>query len=481
MYVVIFSLVSAAALIFYSVLLFLTWRRGLDRAVTRWFAFYLASMVIWSLGALMTYVDRRNTATWNKVMVSGTALMPLAFFGFVQSFLASRRHSSWVPIGAAFAVILLILTGLGYLAGDISVTASGLIEFSLGPATPLFGLYYFLFLGLSAYDLVHEFRTTRDYAARNRAKYVSLGLAVIVLGSLTNVAPVLSQYPVDIAANTVNALLLAYAISRYHLLDISVVIRKGLLYFLPTSIIVAGYLLIILLGVNLLRLTGAAEIIFSIAVAFAVAAALQPVRDRTQGWVDRRFFREKFDSGEMLQRLSHTVASVLDVHQLAGMILDEITTTMHVTKASMLLKEKESGDYLTIAARGFAELTPLRLLADSPIADWLTVRVACLPHYVVALEPQFAGLWAEERQGLAQAQIELFVPLLAAEELVGILALGLKRSEAPYGRDEQLTLLTLANQTAVAVQNARLYQTAVDGEGADQYDPAAGLCRYPGG
>ena len=209
-------------------------------------------------------------------MVSGTALMPLAFFGFVQSFLASRRHSPWVPIGAALAAILLILTGLGYLAGDISVTASGLIEFSLGPATPLFGLYYFLFLGLSAYDLVHELRTTRDYAARNRAKYVSLGLAVIVFGSLTNVAPVLSQYPVDIAANTVNALLLTYAISRYHLLDIGIVIRKGLLYFVPTFIIVAGYLLIILLGVNLLRLTGAAEIIFSIAVAFAVAAALQP-------------------------------------------------------------------------------------------------------------------------------------------------------------------------------------------------------------
>ena len=138
-------------------------------------------------------------------------------------------------------------------------------------------------------------------------------------------------------------------------MDISLVIRKGLLYFLPTSIIVAGYLLIILLGVNLLHLTGAAEILFSIAVAFAVAAALQPVRDRTQGWVDRRFFREKVDSGEMLQRLSHTVASVLDVHQLAGMILDEITTTMHVTRANLLLKERESGDYQTIAARGFAD------------------------------------------------------------------------------------------------------------------------------
>ena len=198
----------------------------------------------------------------------------------------------------------------------------------------------------------------RDFAARNRAKYVSLGLAVIVLGSLTNVVPSLSQYPLDIAANAINALLLAYAISRYHLLDIGVVVRKGLLYFVPTSIIVAGYLLIILLGVNLLHLTGTAEIVFSIVVAIVgCRRPCSPYAIGPKAWVDRRFFREKYDSGEMLQRLSRTVASVLDVQQLAGMILDEITATMHVTKASLLLRDKESGDYLTIADRGFDEQT----------------------------------------------------------------------------------------------------------------------------
>ena len=146
MYVVIFSLISAAALVFYSVLLILTWRRGFDRPVTRWFAFYLASMAIWSLGALMMYVDRRDATAWNKVMLTGTALMPLAFYGFVQGFLATRRQIRWVPLGVVLVVIVLTLNALGYLAGNIDVTEGGLIEFSYGPATPLFGLYYFLFI-----------------------------------------------------------------------------------------------------------------------------------------------------------------------------------------------------------------------------------------------------------------------------------------------------------------------------------------------
>jgi hypothetical protein len=342
--VIIFSLVSAVALLFYSALLILTWRRGLDRAVARWFALYLASMAVWSLGALMMYVNRHHAPAWNKVLLCGTALMPLAFYGFIQDFLTTGRHARWTQLGAGFAVLLLILTVQGYVAGDISVTDSGLIEFSLGQATPVFGLYYFLFIGLSAYDLLRELRRTRDFTARNRAKYVSLGLIAIVLGSLTNTSALLSVYPLDIASNAVSALLIAYAISRYHLLDIALFIRKGLLYFLPTAIIVAGYLLIILLGVNFLHLTGASEVFFSIAVALAVAVALQPIRDRAQDWVDRHFFREKYNASEMLQRLSRTVASVLDVHQLAEMMLDEITTTMHITKAGLLLKDKKGGN-----------------------------------------------------------------------------------------------------------------------------------------
>jgi putative nucleotidyltransferase with HDIG domain len=52
---------------------------------------------------------------------------------------------------------------------------------------------------------------------------------------------------------------------------------------------------------------------------------------------------------------------------------------------------------------------------------------------------------------------ELFIPLSIKGDLVGILILGLKLSELTYTEDDQLTIMTLANQTAVAVENARLF------------------------
>jgi signal transduction histidine kinase len=55
---------------------------------------------------------------------------------------------------------------------------------------------------------------------------------------------------------------------------------------------------------------------------------------------------------------------------------------------------------------------------------------------------------------------ELFIPLRAKGELVGILAVGSKLSEEAYSQDDQLTMITLSNQMAVAIDNARLYEQA---------------------
>lgn len=71
--------------------------------------------------------------------------------------------------------------------------------------------------------------------------------------------------------------------------------------------------------------------------------------------------------------------------------------------------------------------------------------------------PQFKSLWGKEKQDLEKIGAEILIPLKAKGELVGVFALGPKRSEELYSQDDQLTLITLANQTAVTIDNARLH------------------------
>lgn len=457
-----FSAISGAALVCYTALLLITVRNGLHQRAHRYFALYLTGMMVWSLGALMMYLAPDDTRFWNMVMMAGVAFTPLAFYGFVQGFLGRSARDWFIIPGAAVLLIALVQNAQGALVADISVAQTGLIIFTFGPAMPLFGAYYLFFQFLAAYNLLHDFRRTTDFALRNRIKYILLGWSLIMVGGVTNVLPLAGTMPLDITANLANALLITYAISRYHLLDLSLIVRKGLVYSLSTGLVVIGYLLIVFLSVDLLALVGGARILLALVVALLVAILLQPGRERTQAWVDRLFFREKYDAAVMLQRLSRQVASVLDLRQLAELILDEITTTMQVSKVVLFIRDKETGDFAPLAERGFGKSFALRFKADSPIVNWLATHNDVLAAGDLALQPQFKGLWAQERAELAAARLELFVGSRVGGDLVGMLALGPKRSEAAYTPDEQRTLETLTNQTAVAVQNAWLYGAALD-------------------
>ncbi|NOX60650.1 MAG: PAS domain S-box protein [Chloroflexi bacterium] len=457
------SVVPLIALALYSFLLFVTWRRGLEKRVNRSFAVYLISMIVWSLGALMMYMAPGRALFWNKVMLSGVSLMPLAFFSFVRAFRGLRAYR-WVFQAAVGAwAVLFVFSWFGFMVTDIYLTEDGLIHFVLGPLTPFFALYYLPLLIFSMVLLAQGLRESRDAVERNRIKYVLLGLVIIFVGGFTNLVGELGAFPVDVAANAVNALLIAYAIFRYDLLDINEVVRKGLLYMVPTIIIGVGYFLIILLAVGLFRLVAGYQIaIVSILVAAVAALAMQPLQSRTQLWIDKLFFREKYDAGLMLQRLSRTASSILDLDRLTHLILNEIVETMHITKAVLFLREKESGVFHLAAQRGLPHEIFIEMRADHPVLEWLASHTEILTRHQIDITPRFKALWAQEIEDLDLMETQLFVPLVAQNMLIGLLALGPKMSGANYSPDEKLVLITLANQTAIAVQNAWLYQQALE-------------------
>ena len=456
------SVVPLLALLGYGILLALVARQGLRKRVLRFFAFYLLAMLVWSFGAFMMYMAPSSIVLWNRVMLGGVIAMPLALCGFTRAFLDRRQHE-WSAFAASVAfIVLLIINAEGYLANHVCITDGGLIRYDFGAGVAPFAVYFVALVGSSALSLFRGLRQARDPMERNRISYALVGLGVVVLGSVTNLAPRLGAYPLDIAANVANALVLAYAIGRYRLLDISIVARKSLLYVVPAAAIGAGYFLIVYLAVTLLHvLTEHQALIISILVAAVTAVAIQPLRDTAQSWIDRIFFRERYDAAGMLRNLGRAAASMFDLDQLTDRVLHEITTTMQIATAAFFLKQKGSNDFLLSGQKGLEERTDIKLRRDHPIVKWLSNRRDALTRHDIAVTPQFKALWGQERRDLETLGAEILVPLRAREELVGILVVGAKRSEAPYSRDERLTLTTLADQVAVAIHNARLYDEIV--------------------
>jgi PAS domain S-box-containing protein len=443
------------AFVSYGTLLIIVFRQAAHKPVQRASMLYLFSAAIWSGGSFLWRLQA--SLFWNRVLVTGVAGTCIALFYFVLVFLEMKEQKRWLRLGYCLFVIVFIANLLGYVT-RATYFVNGVAQFDIGPGAYLIGIYGYLYYGLSMYYLIRQYRRTRDRFYRNKVQYLIIGLGGILLAGSMNFVPQARPYPIDIAASVFNSFLIAYAILRHRLLDITIVIRKGLLYSIPTAIIGIGYFLVISLAVNLFHAVAQYQVLLlSLIVAGVTAIVAQPLRDKVQSWVDRLFFREKYDASLMLQRLSRVAASVLDLDKLMDMILDQVTTTMRIRGAAFLIQE-ESGGLLLIAQRGLDQNARLRLRKDHPIVEWLSRRESALSSRDIDVLPQFKSLWGTEREDLERIKAELFIPLKAKGELVGVLAVGPKLSEVTYGQDDQLTLITLANQTAVAIENARLYE-----------------------
>ncbi len=424
--------------------------------IHRTFRRYLLAMALWSVSAFLLYIDQTRAVFWFRMMSGAGLGAMLSIYMFTR---ATTKVKNWQ--GIAVFIISLIMIGLtvftNLLTESVSVKDGYIIYALAGTTAVVAGPGYILIL-ISLITLVRFRQKSKDPVQRNRLLYIILGILVMIIGSMTNFIPVLGGYPFDIVANSIGALLLIYAILRYQLLDIRIVIRQGLLYSIPTVIIGTVYFLIITLFINIFGLFSKAEVFLtSLVVAVITALLAEPFRVQAQAIIDRIFFREKYDSRIMLQKLSSQTTSTLDLYKITNTILSEVATTMHLPSAAFFFRDEDTGVFELTTQIGLDDLRNQSFRQGHPLVLWFFNQNHPVGRQDMEVLPQFQSLWKSERQLLKDMKAELFIPIKVLSQLVGIFILGPKRSEQPYSSEEIITLTTVANQTAAAIENARLY------------------------
>lgn len=420
------------------------------------FQIYLLSMFAWTFLALILQKGVVSAQVWYRLIISCEIGSILSLFHLLQVILPNRR--SWTRLVYILGLgVMAVNSATDWMVRSASITAEGRIAYEY---THQFGFILvpgFALVVFSLVDLFRFYRQADDPNQRNRLRYLIVSMAILSASLLSKWTPA-GRYPIDLIGSGLSAFLITFAVLKHHLIDIEVIFRRILLYTIPATIIGAGYFLLINLALNLFNaVSGLQLLIISMIVAILSAIAAQPLNDRIQAWVDRRFFREKYDSQLMLQRISRTATTFLEVNMLANMILDEISTTMSIKRSAFFLKDKHSNEFRLIVHRNLGKNTNIRLSSDHPIVLELNISDKAICKRDTEILPQFKSLWEEERSVLEKIDAELYIPLRSQGGLIGILAVGKKRADKPYSQDEQSTLTTLGNQVAVAIENARLY------------------------
>jgi hypothetical protein len=132
------------------------------------------------------------------------------------------------------------------------------------------------------------------------------------------------------------------AIFKYRLYDIDRLINRTLVYGVLTALLAVAYLglVVVLQGV----IPGAGDSDLTIAGStLAVAALFRPLRARVQGFIDRRFYRRKFDAQRTVESFSARLREDVDLEHLTTDLLNVVSDTMQPVHSSLWLRLPAGG------------------------------------------------------------------------------------------------------------------------------------------
>lgn len=446
-----------------------TWlrvRRGSDQATLHFFWLTTAFAGVFGF----SFSGRLDAWDWVFYWadVVATLLLPPLFLHFALEF--PERSLAWLRRGVRARVVLPMLYAPAAVLGIARAAALG------GAArgdrlTAVLEVIDRAELAYLVVGLVGGLAVMARALGRVRSLTARRQLRWIVWGSALGGVPFLVGYGIPFAlgfdpparaaltAIPLGLLPLAFAsaIARYRLLDIELIVKRGLVYAAALAFIVALYFVLERLAVRvLLGGTVRHHSVIALLATLVVVLLAPRVRDAVEALLDRAHYRDRYDYRRALVAFARDLNSDLDVHRLSERLVRRVMETLLVDRMALLLAPlDETGErFEPVAAEGFAEAGVPVLRRESGIG----ARVAA-GHTVALDDPIVARRFSAEDVAFWRRHgVHCFVPCVAKDGTIAVLALGRRLNGEPLTGEDMGLLAAVAGQVATALENGRLYR-----------------------
>lgn len=248
---------------------------------------------------------------------------------------------------------------------------------------------------------------------------------------------------------------IAIAILRYRLWDIDVIVNRTLVYGLLTIVLVLVYITsILILQRTFETLTGERSDLAAVVSTLVIVALFIPFRRFVQDFVDRRFYRRRYNAVKTIETFSTSLQDEVDLERVIQRMEAVIRETILPTQVNTWLAVGSGyrvyqSDGSFSLADGDLDINQNQIVFDDPILDSFRQVPGTID--LEQLETEFDSI-----RLLLNLGYKFIVPLITRGELIGWMSLGKRLSEQDYSSDDRLLLSRLAMQVAPTVRVAQL-------------------------
>jgi len=432
----------------------------------RAFAIMSTTICIWIFSNYMT--DALSSSLAINVLANKVAYF--SGYGIVLSgliftyFFPIRRVVRRLEV-VGVTVLSIIIMGLSFtslVAGEVTLSQAGALEFSAGP---LIGVYMVGFIGLLFLITRNTLLLSADWekSRRIQARLVLVAFCVsAIVGLLLNsVIPSLINDWATTRFGPLSTLVLVvmivYAIARHGLFDVRLAVVRTIAYVLSLSTL-GGIYYVVAYGVSTVLIGGQSGGIeqspLNIALALVLAFFFQPIKRLFDRITNAIFYKDNYDTGEFFARLNRVMTSSTDLHDLLRTSASVIATTLKAEHAFFVVQRQD--DHFDIVGTKHHSRLPL---VDIRTLDAYAAQMG--DRAIVSSLLLATGVQGDIRRLMISHKIELILPLVLTSRRVGYLCLGEQKSSGFTKRDTKV-LETVSDELTIAIQNALAIQEIRD-------------------
>jgi len=440
---------------------FAVWRSKASGPASRPFVNFALTSALWTIcnGLVSVYAESSSGIVWARLAFFAASLLPLWLFRFVAAFPTAEPHvPRYLHSAMTACAVAACAASVTPLVARGTSSVDQALKMSYGPLYPLFGVYVIVSV-IGSLVLISRKLGLHRGVEKAQLQFVLLGISIAAIGASTAnlIVPLvfgtsrLNMYgPIF---GLIMVAIFAHAIIRYRLLNVQLVVRRGITEVAASVIAGAAFLGVAELAAWVLALDPRTlPLAVTLLSALVVAQVFQPLRSGVQGALDYYFFRTPYDYPAALREISRAMSDIVDLKTLFEYTCRAIADTLHAERVALYVGDAGGTEYRLESSVGAEEPTlPGTIWESSALVQALRTanRLALATSDVRRRDGASPSAELEELQRLGA---DCALAVLMHGQFVGFYIIGRKRSGDPIFTEDIDLVSAVASQVGIAIR-----------------------------